>query len=591
MPRIPDHVIDAIQARADIAEWVGRYIPLKRSGRHFKALCPFHQERTPSFIVNTDKQIYHCFGCGAGGNVFGFLMHQEQLDFPDAVRMLAEQLGVTIPETSRADEQRSAKASDLLRVTETACKYFERVLDHPDHGKSVRAYVAKRGVSDEARKRFRLGLARDGWRHLVQAAQASGLSTEQLDAAGLICRSDSGWYDRFRNRLIFAILDVRGRVVGFGGRSLDDQPPKYLNSPETAVYIKGHHLFGLSQAREAMAETRRAVVVEGYFDCVTLASFGIRDVVSPLGTALTSDQVRLLKRYVDRVVLAFDPDAAGESATLRGIELLLEAGLEVSVAKLPDGVDPDEYVQQNGVKALERLLEKSESLFDVFLREARLRHPGNRIENRVAVARQVLANIAKVSDALIQREYVRRLAQTLDMEETAVNAELRKLLGRPAKETRKPEMRKPAAPATHSTGVSTNGPERLVTALILDDPARLLRVAAVAQPENFRDAGLRALYERIQRLRADSVDLTAAQVLSRLEDEGQSRLAGELLGLAETIADKEAALEDALLRLRRQARSKHLRSLQDQLRQAQDAGRDEDVDQLLNEYQQQVKGG
>ena len=588
MPRIPDHVIDAIQARADIAEWVGRYIPLKRAGRHFKALCPFHQERTPSFIVNTDKQIYHCFGCGAGGNVFGFLMHQEQLDFPEAVRMLAEQLGVPIPETSRADEQRFAKANDLLRVTETACKYFERVLDHPDHGKSVRAYVAKRGVSDEARKRFHLGLAREGWRHLAQAAQASGLSTEQLEAAGLVSRSDTGCYDRFRNRLIFAIQDVRGRVVGFGGRSLDDQPPKYLNSPETAVYIKGHHLFGLAQAREAMTATRRAVVVEGYFDCVTLVSLGIRDVVSPLGTALTPDQVRLLKRYVDRVVLAFDPDAAGESATLRGIELLLEAGLEVSVAKLPDGVDPDEYALKNGPAAMERLLEKSESLFDVFLREARLRHPGNRIENRVAVARQVLSNIAKVSDALIQREYVRRLAQTLDMEETAVNAELHKLLGRPAKERRRPTA---LAPTSGSTGASMNGSERLATALILDDPARAARVAAVAQPEHFRDAGLRALYERIQLLRADGVDLTAAQILSRLEDEGQSRLAGELLGLAETIDDKEAALEETLLRLRRQARSKHLRSLQDQLRQAQDAGRDEDVDQLLNEYQQQVKGG
>ena len=355
MPLIPDQIIDDIQSRADIVEVIGRYVPLKRAGRHFKAHCPFHKEKTPSFMVNTDKQIFHCFGCGVGGNVFSFLMQHDRLTFPEAVRQLADHVGVRVPD--REPGSRNGSHEQLAALMEKVCGYFERMLLSPQQGKSARAYLQQRGVSEPTRRSFRLGLAPAGWDHVLNAAKATGVGSEQLEAAGLVIQGRSGYYDRFRNRLIFPILDVRGRVVGFGGRSLDASEPKYLNSPETSLYTKGRHLFGLAQAKEVMITMKTAVVVEGYFDCVILAQEGFSHVVSPLGTALTSDQARLLKRYTETVLLAFDADVAGEEATLRGIDLLVEAGLQVRVAQLPQGVDPDECLRAEGRKRFQQRLD------------------------------------------------------------------------------------------------------------------------------------------------------------------------------------------------------------------------------------------
>ena len=309
MPLIPEGVIDEVQARTDIADLIGRYVPLKRAGRHFKACCPFHKERTPSFMVNTEKQVFHCFGCGVGGNIFSFLMQHDRLTFPEAVRQLADHAGVAIPDEAAASS-RAAHAS-LGALLEKVCQHFERRLLDPAGGRAARAYLERRGVSERTRQAFRLGLAPSGWQGLLQAAKATGVSAEELEAAGLIINGRSGSYDRFRHRLMFPIVDLRSRVVGFGGRSLDAQEPKYLNGPETPLYTKGRHLFGLAQAKDAIIRAKTAVVVEGYFDCAVLADGGVGHVVSPLGTALTAEQARLLKRYAEQAILAFDADAAG----------------------------------------------------------------------------------------------------------------------------------------------------------------------------------------------------------------------------------------------------------------------------------------
>ncbi len=235
MPLVPENVLDEIQARVDIAELIGRYVPLRRAGRHFKALCPFHQERTPSFHINTDKQIFHCFGCGVGGNVFGFLMQQDRLTFPEAVRQLADQAGVTVPDAGRSE--RDDQRAQVLAIVERACRYYERLLAHPQEGQVARDYLVQRGVTEETRATFRLGLApMTGWDRLLHAAQKTKQDAALLQEAGLILRGQRGWVDRFRARLLFPIHDVRGRVVAFGGRSLANQEPKYLNSPETSVY-------------------------------------------------------------------------------------------------------------------------------------------------------------------------------------------------------------------------------------------------------------------------------------------------------------------------------------------------------------------
>ena len=350
MPLIPETLIDEIQARVDIAELIGRYVPLKRAGRHWKAACPFHKEKSPSFMVNTDKQIFHCFGCGVGGNSFSFLMQHDRLTFPEAVRQLAEQVGLQMPERE-SQASHETQHEQLFVLMDKACQYFERMLLSPQ-GQGARSYVSKRGVSEQTRAAFRIGWAPPGWDPLLSAAKKTGMAPEPLEAAGLLVKGRSGYYDRFRNRLIFPILDMRGRVVSVGGRSLDSAEPKYLNGPESAIYTKGRHLFGLVQAKAAIAQVKTAVIVEGYFDCVVLAGAGIANVVSPLGTALTLEQARLLKRYAARVILAFAADAAGETATLRGIDVLVEAGLQVQVAQLPPAWIRMSMRAPSGVKRL-----------------------------------------------------------------------------------------------------------------------------------------------------------------------------------------------------------------------------------------------
>jgi DNA primase len=584
MPLIPDAVIDEIQARVDIAELIGRYVPLKRTGRHFKALCPFHREKTPSFIVNTDKQIFHCFGCGAGGNIFSFLIQHDRLTFPEAVRQLADHVGVPLPD--REAVSRNGSLERYRTLMEKVCGYFERRLAHPQQGAAGRAYLEQRGVTPQTQQAFRLGLAPAGWDHLLKAARPTGVSPDDLETVGLLVRGSSGLHDRFRNRLIFPILDVRGRVVGFGGRSLDDQEPKYLNSPETPLYTKGRHLFGLAQAREAIVAHKTAVLVEGYFDCVVLAGGGIAHVVSPLGTALTVDQARLLKRYAERVILAFDADAAGETATLRGIDVLVETGLHVQVAQLPGGVDPDDYLRVHGRPAFEQLLEGSLTIFDFLLETARRRYPVRVAEGKVDAAQLILPTIARVPNAILRREYVRLLAERLRLDEAAVTEELAHVRSRSAVAAeRLSERRMGPAPARAA------GPERLLTALIVDEPSRWAQVRDRVALEQIANPALRRILEMVAELVEGRHVMTPAQLVSRLTADGHGALVTELISLAQSVAPKDEAIADCLRRIGTSARARKLEQLRTQIQTAQDAGQEQQLHEMLAEYQQLVKGG
>ncbi|PIQ83775.1 MAG: DNA primase [Candidatus Omnitrophica bacterium CG11_big_fil_rev_8_21_14_0_20_63_9] len=582
MPLIPESIIDEILSRADIAELISRYMPLRRAGRHFKALCPFHKERTPSFTVNADKQIFHCFGCGVGGNVFSFLMQHDRLTFPEAVRQLADHVGISIPEAAAGAS--SGEHERLLALMEKACIYFERRLSEPQGGRAARAYLQQRGVSSDTAKRFRLGLSSTGWRGLVTAAKATQVSPEQLEAAGLVVPGKSGHYDRFRNRLMFPIQDVRGRVIGFGGRSLDAQEPKYLNSPETAVYSKGRHVFGLPQAREAIAAAKTVVLVEGYFDCVVLADAGIRHVISPLGTALTTEQARLLKRYAETVILAFDADAAGEAATLRGIDLVVEAGLQVRIAQLPKGVDPDDVVRNSGRAGIEAVLQQSIGILEYLLQVGMARHPVSTAEGKVRVARFVLPTIAKVPDAMLRREYVRIVAGTLRLDEAAVAEELAKVQPRDA--VARPE-KMPRAPAASAS--VPPGSERMLTALILDEPARLGALQGRLALEDVTDVRLQRLLSLVGEHSTPGQATSAAQIVSRLADEPDyAALVTELVALAQTVSAKDAAFEDCVRRLRRSATQRQLAKLHHQLEQG---AKDEQHERkLLAEYQTIQRG-
>mgnify|MGYP001558587058 CR=1 FL=1 len=574
MPLIPEQTLDDIQSRVDIAEVIGRYVLLKRAGRQFKALCPFHKERTPSFHINTDKQIFHCFGCGVGGNVFSFLMQQERLTFPEAVRQVAEQVGLELPAASSAS--RNGQAPRLLEILEKAARYYERMLLSPSLGKPARDYLRSRGVSDHARQVFRLGYAPGGGARLMEAAKRSRISLELLEQAGLTVRGTRSLADRFRQRLLFPIQDLRGRVIGFGGRSLGGQEPKYLNSPETAVYTKGRQLFGLAQAKDAIVKAKTAIVVEGYFDCVWLWQAGIQRVVSPLGTAFTPEQAKLLSRFTDRVVLAFDADAAGEAAALRGIDVLVEAGLNVYVAQLPAGTDPDEFVRAYGTHAFEELAEGALSVLEFLGACAQRRHPGQDPEGKVRAAQFMLPTIAKVPNAMLRAEYVRVLAARLRIDEGAVLAELGKVSSRTH----------PAAVAAPVRRTTMQHAERLFVALVLDDPSRWEPARGGLTPDQLTDERLRRILAAIAEIRsAGTASVTPAQVISRLGGADLSSVVSELVHVAQAEPAKGEAFRKCVQRLRQDLRQRQRDQLRAQLQVAQQLGQEDEVTRLLRQLQ------
>ena len=364
MPTYPATTLDEIRTGIDIVDLVGRFVNLKKAGVNWKGLCPFHAEKTPSFMVNPKKGIFHCFGCGVGGDAFGFLMRQDKLTFPEAVRALAKQAGVALPEERAPGD---SGREELVRAMELARHFYADALTKAG-GARARAYLEGRGLDPEIARRFGLGYAPDGWDHLRDFMRAERVSEEVLVAAGLVVKRESGTgvYDRFRGRLMFAIRDLQGRVVAFGGRALGDEQPKYLNSPETPLYTKGHLLYAADAARETIRAKNRALIVEGYVDCLMAHQHGFTETVAALGTAFTPVQLGLLHRYCDEVITFFDADAAGQKAAERAEQLLepttggaawavnrtgtfdAPGALRVKVALLPAGHDPDTFLRAEG---------------------------------------------------------------------------------------------------------------------------------------------------------------------------------------------------------------------------------------------------
>jgi DNA primase len=383
--------LDEIRSRVDILEIVGQVVKLKRAGENWKGLCPFHTEKTPSFTVNPKRNIYHCFGCGVGGDAFGFLMRQDRVTFPEAVRALAERAGVTLPNAGTRAPEVDGKIEALRRVMGLAAEFYTTSLWERG-GEKARAYLEQRGVDSEVARRFGLGYAPESWNALLSALGRQGIGEELLVQAGLILsrQNQPGFYDRFRGRLLFPIRDVQGRVVAFGGRALSGEEPKYLNSPETPLYVKGQVLYALDVAKGAMRERSRAILVEGYLDCLMAHQHGFGETVAALGTAFTTGQLGLLRRYADEVVALFDADAAGQKASTRLEEMMNDvmdlqnlgwsvartggfekAGhLPIRVALLPAGHDPDSLLRAEGAGALNVRLDAARPLLSFVLEKA-----------------------------------------------------------------------------------------------------------------------------------------------------------------------------------------------------------------------------
>src|SRR5436190_22184490 len=437
MGTIPSETIEQIAAANDIVEVIGSYFPLKRAGANFRALCPFHQEKTPSFIVSASRQTFHCFGCGAGGSVFRFVMDYEHIDFPSAVHKLGARAGITVVEKSRTsgadDEERQGELRRrLLKLHAEAAQWFHENLIKRELGEAARKYLAARGITREIAKRWQLGYAPDEWNALGSWARERGYEVRDLITSGLIktkAESDApntrpahatASYDRFRGRIMFPICNDIGEVIAFSGRLLQDEDgaAKYLNSPETLLFRKGKILFGLDKTKRSLIEATYAVVCEGQLDLISLFEAGITNVVAPQGTAFTEDQARILKRFVSEVVLCFDADAAGQKAAERSLDALLQNDLIVRVAEIPAGEDPDSLVRREGKEKFERRLAAACDFFDYWIEREVATTDLNSLGAKMRLARKMAETISRIHDPLLRGEVVSKSSARLGISNT-----------------------------------------------------------------------------------------------------------------------------------------------------------------------------
>jgi len=522
---IPQDAIEQVQGALDIVEVVRSYFPLKRSGRNFVALCPFHAEKTPSFNVNPQKQIFKCFGCGKAGDVFGFVMAMERLEFPQAVRLLAERAGVTLPEANTPQARaRKDLRERVCQANRWAAEQFSRNLHDEQLGREARGYLAERRIDLEVVKQFGLGFAPDSWDTLYRQALKEGASVDVLEKPGLVRRGRSGdFMDVFRGRLMFPIADVRGRVVGFGGRALaPDQQPKYLNTSETPVFDKSRVVYGLGQAREAVEREGRVIVVEGYTDCLAAHQAGLPWTVATLGTALTTRHVSLLRRYADEVVLVFDGDEAGQRAAHRSAALFLAEGVSARVVVLEEDLDPFDLLQARGRVALLSRVREAPEAFEHLMGRAEDRYRRGSLRERTEVLEEVASLAAECSDPLRRNVLIQAMAQRLGTGEGVLRERVSALTRRGARR-REPG---PAAPAGIAAGAEREFVQSLVTRPSLVEQAR-----EVVGPEDLEDemAGrvLEAIYQadsggggdRLSAITVAAADAGVAQVVVQLAEE------------------------------------------------------------------------
>jgi DNA primase len=432
MMRLPRGFADDVKNQSDIVRVVSDYVSLKKRGANYQACCPFHSEKTPSFNVHPGKGIYKCFGCGAGGGVFDFVMQIEGCSFPEAVRIIAEKSGIPIPVVNEAEDyEKSAKEREaVLKLNEWACEFFEQQFNDEAAGTAAREYVESRGIKEETRKLFRIGYAPDSWDGLLNYLRARGATTDEITSSGLAVLKDTGgFYDRFRGRVMFPIMDSQGRVIAFGGRVMGEGEPKYLNSPETAVYTKGKNLFGLWTAKSEIRSRGFAILVEGYLDCIIPYQEGIHNIVASLGTALTDSQVRLLRRYMDQpqIVVNFDPDSAGQAATMRSIEMLLAESFRVNILRMPTDDDPDEYVRAYGASAFLQLLKTTQPYIEYIIDMAVETNDTAKPSGKVEAINSILPHLARMRDKVARADYADQIADRLKVDSRVIRDEMRRV--------------------------------------------------------------------------------------------------------------------------------------------------------------------
>ena len=581
---IAESIIDDVRARADIVEVVGEQIPLKRAGKDFRALCPFHHEKTPSFYVVPSKGFFKCFGCGESGDVFSFLMKRNGLSFAEAARELGKRYGVDIPD-QRIGENVEEPHRILYEAVAFADDFFRRNLKEGEAAAKARRYLAERGIPETAVERFGIGYAPDAWRALREEAHKHDIPDDVLLAAGLIKESERGEepYDRFRDRLIFPIAELSGRVVAFGGRILSksENAPKYLNSPETVIYHKGEMLYGLNWAKGAIRREGTALVVEGYMDYVSLAGRGIEHVVAGMGTAMTDAQANLLARYSGKALLLYDSDAAGSKAAFRTGDALLHAGVHPLVVTLPTGEDPDSVVRAGGAAALRPYLHDAVDVMERKIQMLEERRFFDDIERVRRALDRLLPTLRSVVDPALRDIYTARIAQKTGVRRETLEQELERSI--PAAEV--PE-RRGRAPGRRGSDVvvprkQERAAERLLLKVLIGDGARVQQAAEVVRVDDLHDPRHREIYRALME-QEDQQSLRLSDAAASLYAELKSQSTAE-------IVDAERSFEDAVADVRIEELQVRQGYLNDLIRAAEDDHRKQELAMEKVELKHQLK--
>ncbi len=566
---IPESFLDELVERCDIVDVVSQYVSLTKKGGNLFGLCPFHNEKTPSFSVSPDKQMYHCFGCGKGGTVIGFIMDIENLSFPDAVHFLAEKNGLTVPEDN-AEQQIPLQRKRMLALNKEAARWFHACLNGPE-GEKASAYLEKRGISRKTATRFGLGAAPDSWDKLLNAMREKGFTQDELLSAGLVTtgqrRRENGIrsvYDKFRNRLMFPVIDIRGEVLGFSGRALEaEQEPKYLNSPETLVFSKRKTLFGMNLAKNTKRNS--ILLVEGNIDVVTLHQAGFDNAVASMGTALTTEQTRLISRYAKEIIVCYDNDPAGKKATERALDLLKNSEFTVKVLRLPDRIvdgqavkiDADDFIRLRGANAFEQLLRGSGGGMDYRLNELREKYDLSDDMQRLEYLRQSCALLSQISSPVEREVWCARAAAGSGVTPAALKQEIERMRSRSQKSGRRQYEKNISRPARNAQpqekklrydNIRSARAEEGIIRLLLLDPS-LIPDCTLA-PEEFTSSFLGRLYAELLRRQKDGRSLTPSALAAGLE-EGEAALLTELLNKPEDGGQVRETMADYITAIRR----------------------------------------
>ncbi|MEK7280606.1 MAG: DNA primase [Nitrospirota bacterium] len=567
---IPDEIVGKVKNRADIVEVIAGYLSLTKSGENYKGLCPFHSEKTPSFVVSPKKQIFHCFGCGTGGNIFHFMMKIDNLGFPEAVTCVGERYGITVSDKTRDHKKSPAqKERDLLyEANNVAMGYYQESLYDREIGcKSMEYLTKKRGLNTEIIQRFGLGYARNSWDGLFSHMVKRGWTPKDLELSGLILKRNdkNGYYDRFRNRVIFPIRDISGRVIGFGGRSLDDSLPKYINSPETPIYIKGKNLYCLDKAKEGVSRENGLIIVEGYFDAIRLHQEGLRNVVATLGTALTSSHLEMIKRFTQRVYLIFDPDPAGIKATIRTIGFFIDYDISAAVVSLPEGTDPDSFINRFGREKFDEALRGSKQIIDFAFYSMMKDIDSNEIDKKKTLLRAIIPLVLRIENSVEKTHYLRLIADRLGIEERFLMEDLHR--------TSKGVMAKNPEQNIEINPSRAPKDEEILVALMINNKFPAERIRGEVGTEDITHPGLRAIFRSILESTDLHNEVRLEYIIQQNMDDQEIISYLSKLSLSDIQIDYtnvEGNIRDCICRLRRRRLDKDIKNIDIEIKKAEE---------------------